>query len=287
MIRLGKAQINGSYSVSTPSSPNTTFNDFQLNLYADLVYSHNILFHAFKSYEEKKPTFGKIENHSLSYKKVKGRYTDPPSELAEELKNYLSPKLLGAVVSKIYEEVEEEVEHDDATFQIKSEIAFRYRNHIADRLEKAINDAFGHVHENNCTSVHYYDKTNFHVSTMGFLYYKFQLSIQISYIFSSAPKGGYEDFSPFDKKMLKNFWRALCGFLLKVLSFNDKFETQCVLENFGMRYYANFTHEAKYVLQFISNNHKLTLTKKSNYLPALDHDFIVYKMKHFSRLFVA
>lgn len=161
MIRLGKAQISGSYSVSTSSSPNTTFNDFELNFYADLIYSHTVLFHVD---EENKITFGKTENYRFLFKKIKGQYTYPPNDLATDLKNYVNPKLFGAVVAKIFEEVKAKVSLDNVGFQIKNEVAFKYRNFIAGRFKKAISDAFADVYDNLYFNIFYSDKTNFHVS---------------------------------------------------------------------------------------------------------------------------
>lgn len=131
-----------------------------MNLYAELVYTQNILFHID---DEGKLTFGKTENRHLSYRKIKGHYKNVPSALSEDVNNFLSPKLLEAIVEKIHEEVSAKVSLDDVGFQIKSEIAFRHRNHTADRLKKAIYSAFADVHI-NCFNIFYYDKTNFNVS---------------------------------------------------------------------------------------------------------------------------
>ena len=147
------------------SARNPSSQPFELNLYSNLIYTYNIAFH----FKNKKVTFGKTDNQQLLFSKVTGKYTNPPSALVFDLKNYLDPKLLEAIVSKIYNEVSQKVSLEDAGFQIKNEIIVRNRKEVAGRLQKAVNDSFEDtLLHGTLFSVKYHDITNFVVSTYTF-----------------------------------------------------------------------------------------------------------------------
>lgn len=155
-MRLGKAQIKGLYSLSVPSSDNSTSEKFELYLLSNLIYTHRSQF----SIEDGKVIFGESVGHRLLFDVAKVKYGDLPSVLKENV----NPKLLDAVTRKIYEQVQQKLNLDNESSLIKSEIALRYRAETAERLEKAIADVFEDVHQ-NAFNVFYYDFTNFVVST--------------------------------------------------------------------------------------------------------------------------
>lgn len=159
LLRLGKAQIKGLYSVSVPSSTNETHEEFEINLYSELIYSHNVPF----KIEDTKVFFEKGVDPRLGFDKVKTKYANPPSAVKVNLENYLNSELLEAVASKIHEEIQQKVSLDSISTQIKKEYAIRYRNELAARLKKAITDSFADVPV-NAFNVLYHDVTNFKVS---------------------------------------------------------------------------------------------------------------------------